>query len=140
MMALEEQDRIRQDKPSLIIYYIESLVSRNSRFQALKKHHQRLAQTFPTVDDVEGKLSNAFRRNDQQEDENIIDLAKFWRCARFGCFWIAQIVSIFGDFLALFAVLSDVSFRLKATPAQVTLISVAFLFRSRCSARSRASS
>ncbi|HMB27271.1 MAG TPA: MFS transporter [Blastocatellia bacterium] len=41
--------------------------------------------------------------------------------------WIAQIVSIFGDFLALFAVLSDVSFRLKATPAQVTLISVAFL-------------
>ncbi len=41
--------------------------------------------------------------------------------------WIAQIVSIFGDFLALFAVLSDVSFRLHATAAQVTLISVAFL-------------
>src|SRR5215813_1979394 len=41
--------------------------------------------------------------------------------------WIAQVVSIFGDFLAIFAVLSDVSFRLKATPAQVTLISVAFL-------------
>jgi MFS family permease len=41
--------------------------------------------------------------------------------------WIAQIISIFGDFLALFAVLSDVSFRLKATAAQVTLISVAFL-------------
>ena len=41
--------------------------------------------------------------------------------------WIARLVSIFGDFLALFAVLSDVSFRLKATPAQVTLISVAFL-------------
>src|SRR5215468_4140722 len=41
--------------------------------------------------------------------------------------WIAQVVSIFGDFLALFAVLSDVSFRLKATPAQVTMISVTFL-------------
>src|SRR5262244_1425693 len=41
--------------------------------------------------------------------------------------WIAQIVSIFGDFLALFAVLSDVSFRLHANAAQVTLISVAFL-------------
>jgi MFS transporter, DHA3 family, macrolide efflux protein len=41
--------------------------------------------------------------------------------------WIAQIVSIFGDFLALFAVLSDVSFRLRASAAQVTLISVAFL-------------
>jgi MFS family permease len=41
--------------------------------------------------------------------------------------WIAQMVSVFGDVLAIFAVLSDVSFRLKATPAQVTLISVAFL-------------
>jgi MFS family permease len=41
--------------------------------------------------------------------------------------WIAQVVSVFGDVLALFAVLSDVSFRLKATPAQVTLISVVFL-------------
>ena len=41
--------------------------------------------------------------------------------------WIAQVVSIFGDFLALFSVLSDVSFRLKATPAQVTMISVTFL-------------
>src|SRR5262249_43924123 len=41
--------------------------------------------------------------------------------------WIAQIVSIFGDFLVLFAVLSDVSFRLHATAAQVPLISVAFL-------------
>jgi MFS family permease len=41
--------------------------------------------------------------------------------------WIAQVISIFGDFLALFAVLSDVSFRLHATAKQVTLISVAFL-------------
>ena len=41
--------------------------------------------------------------------------------------WIAQMVSIFGDLLALFTVLGDVSFRLKATPAQVTLISVSFL-------------
>lgn len=41
--------------------------------------------------------------------------------------WLAQIVSIFGDFLALFAVLSDVSFRLRASPAQVTMLTVAFL-------------
>jgi MFS transporter, DHA3 family, macrolide efflux protein len=41
--------------------------------------------------------------------------------------WIAQVVSVFGDILALFAVMSDVAFRLKATPAQLTLISVAFL-------------
>ncbi len=41
--------------------------------------------------------------------------------------WLAQIVSIFGDFLALFAVLSVVSFKLHGTAAQVTLISVFFM-------------
>jgi MFS transporter, DHA3 family, macrolide efflux protein len=41
--------------------------------------------------------------------------------------WMAQVVSIFGDFLALFAVLSDVSFRLRASPAQVALLTVSFL-------------
>jgi len=41
--------------------------------------------------------------------------------------WLAQIVSVFGDFLAIFAVLSYVSFNLHASPAQVTGISVAFM-------------
>src|SRR6476659_9204700 len=41
--------------------------------------------------------------------------------------WLAQIVSVFGDMLALFAVLSVVSFKLHGTPAQVTLISVYFM-------------
>lgn len=41
--------------------------------------------------------------------------------------WLGQLVSLFGDFLALFAVLSYVSFKLHATAAQVTFISVAFL-------------
>src|SRR5262245_189743 len=41
--------------------------------------------------------------------------------------WIAQVVSIFGDFLALFTVFGDVSFRLRASAAQVTMISVAFM-------------
>src|SRR5439155_1376692 len=41
--------------------------------------------------------------------------------------WLAQIVSVFGDFLAIFAVLSYVSFNLHATAAQVTGISVAFM-------------
>src|SRR5215831_5693903 len=40
---------------------------------------------------------------------------------------LAQVVSIFGDFLAIFAVLSYVSFNLHASPAQVTLISVSFM-------------
>jgi MFS family permease len=41
--------------------------------------------------------------------------------------WLAQVVSIFGDFLALFAVLSVVSFHWHGTPAQVTLISIAYM-------------
>jgi MFS family permease len=41
--------------------------------------------------------------------------------------WTAQIVSVFGDFLAIFAVLSYVSFNLKASAAQVTLISISFM-------------
>ena len=41
--------------------------------------------------------------------------------------WVAQVVSVFGDFLAIFAVLSYVSFGLHASAAQVTLISVSFM-------------
>jgi MFS transporter, DHA3 family, macrolide efflux protein len=41
--------------------------------------------------------------------------------------WTAQVVSVFGDFLAIFAVLSYVSFNLGASAAKVTLISVAFM-------------
>ncbi len=41
--------------------------------------------------------------------------------------WIAQFVSLFGDFVALYAVYSMVSFRLHASPRQVTFLTVAFL-------------
>jgi MFS transporter, DHA3 family, macrolide efflux protein len=41
--------------------------------------------------------------------------------------WMAQLVSVFGDFLVIFAVLSHASFDLRATPAQITLIIVFFL-------------
>lgn len=41
--------------------------------------------------------------------------------------WTAQVISVFGDFLAIFAVLSYVSFNLHASAAQVTLISVSFM-------------
>ena len=44
--------------------------------------------------------------------------------------WMAQIVSVFGDFLSIFAVLSYVSFNLHASAAQVTLITVAFMIPS----------
>ena len=41
--------------------------------------------------------------------------------------WIAQMVSVFGDFLVVFAVLSHASFNLNASPTQITLIVVIFL-------------
>src|ERR1700722_13438107 len=41
--------------------------------------------------------------------------------------WFAQIVSTFGDFLALFAVITYMTFRLHATPQQVTGIQIAYL-------------
>jgi len=41
--------------------------------------------------------------------------------------WIAQFVSVMGDFLALFAILSVASFRLHANPEQMTLISLFYM-------------
>jgi len=41
--------------------------------------------------------------------------------------WIAQIVSIFGDFLAIFAVFSVVTFQLHGTATQVSMIMAAYL-------------
>ena len=40
--------------------------------------------------------------------------------------WMAQLVSIFGDFLAVFAVFSIVTFDLHGTPFQVAMILVAY--------------
>jgi len=47
--------------------------------------------------------------------------------APFRRLWISQLVSVFGDFLALYAVIAMVSFRMHGTPRQVTLITVFFL-------------
>jgi len=41
--------------------------------------------------------------------------------------WYAQLVSLFGDFLALFAVIAVVSFRLHATPNQLTGVQIAYM-------------
>ncbi len=41
--------------------------------------------------------------------------------------WIAQLISVFGDFLAVFAVFSVVTFKLHGTPTQVGFILVSFL-------------
>jgi MFS family permease len=41
--------------------------------------------------------------------------------------WYAQIISVFGDFLALFAVISVVSFRMHGTPSQITWVQIAYM-------------
>src|ERR1700761_2836966 len=41
--------------------------------------------------------------------------------------WYAQVVSVFGDFLALFAVMIIVTFNLHATPRQATWLQIAYL-------------
>jgi len=41
--------------------------------------------------------------------------------------WIATLVSIFGDFLALYAVFSELTFRMHATARAISLVSVFFL-------------
>lgn len=41
--------------------------------------------------------------------------------------WFGQIVSLFGDFLAIFALLTVATYRFHGTPAQVTMISISFM-------------
>jgi MFS family permease len=41
--------------------------------------------------------------------------------------WYAQVVSLLGDFLALFAVISVVTYRMHGTPAQVTGVQIAYM-------------
>lgn len=41
--------------------------------------------------------------------------------------WIAQIVSVFGDFLAVFAIIAVVTFQLRGTATQVALVLVSFM-------------
>src|SRR2546421_2149145 len=41
--------------------------------------------------------------------------------------WYAQVISLFGDFLALFAVIAVVSFRLHGTAAQLTGLQIAYM-------------
>jgi DHA3 family macrolide efflux protein-like MFS transporter len=45
----------------------------------------------------------------------------------FRTLWMAQFVSIFGDFLALFGVISLITFRWHGTPVQVTTVTIAFV-------------
>src|SRR5258705_8662085 len=50
-----------------------------------------------------------------------------FRLPGFRAVWIAQFVSIFGDFLALFGIITYITFRLHGTPVQVTTITIAYI-------------
>lgn len=45
----------------------------------------------------------------------------------FRTLWMAQFVSIFGDFLALFAIINYITFRLHGTPVQVTRVMILYM-------------
>ncbi len=45
----------------------------------------------------------------------------------FRTLWLAQFVSVFGDFLALFGVISLITFRWHGTPVQVTAVTIAYM-------------
>ncbi len=50
-----------------------------------------------------------------------------FRVKPFQRLWLGQLISLFGDFLAVFAVFSLISFRWHGTPAQVTGVMIAFM-------------
>ncbi len=53
--------------------------------------------------------------------------ASVFRLPGFRAIWAAQLISIFGDFLALFGIISFIAFRLHGTAVQVTTITIAYI-------------
>src|SRR5215813_13869873 len=56
-----------------------------------------------------------------------LTLKDVFRLQFFRRLWLAQFVSIFGDFLALFGVISLITFRLHGTAVQVTAVTLAYV-------------
>ena len=57
----------------------------------------------------------------------IPDQGHILRMPEFRTVWLAQFVSIFGDFLALFGIISFITFRLHGNAIQVTTVTVAYI-------------
>src|SRR5205085_12676432 len=55
------------------------------------------------------------------------DLRSVLKDASFRKLWLAQFVSVFGDFLAMFGVISLVTFRWHGTATQVTYVLISFM-------------
>ncbi len=56
-----------------------------------------------------------------------LSMGSVLRIATMRKLWYAQVISVFGDFLALFAVIGVLTFKLHATPEQVTGVQIAYL-------------
>lgn len=56
-----------------------------------------------------------------------LSMAEVLRIPMLRRLWYAQIISVFGDFLALFAVIGILTFNLHATPQQVTGVQIAYM-------------
>jgi MFS family permease len=64
---------------------------------------------------------------DMNQKETIMSFREVMRIPGIRRMWTGQLVSITGDFLAIFAVLSITSFRMHATPAQLTGITISYM-------------
>src|SRR6201985_1219816 len=56
-----------------------------------------------------------------------LSMAKVMRIPMMRRLWYAQVISVFGDFLALFAVIAILTFKFSATAQQVTGIQIAYM-------------
>ncbi|HET9741934.1 MAG TPA: MFS transporter [Terriglobales bacterium] len=56
-----------------------------------------------------------------------LSLRDVFKIGSFRRLWMAQLVSIFGDFLAIFGVISLITFRWHGTPLQVTNVLIAYM-------------
>src|ERR1044072_1611372 len=57
----------------------------------------------------------------------LLSFSDLWRLRPVRYLWIAQIVSVFGDFLAVFAIIAVVTFQLHGTATQVAMVLVSFM-------------
>src|SRR5882724_10450412 len=66
----------------------------------------------------------------QAHDPDVGKPLSMWDVLRFPMMrhlWFAQTISVFGDFIALYAVIAVLTFRLHATAQQVTGVQIAYL-------------
>ena len=84
-------------------------------------------ETLSQLDAETGALTSEASPIPAPNAPNPLSMAEVLRIPTLRRLWYAQIVSVFGDFLALFAVITIMTFKLHATPQQITGINIAYL-------------